>query len=604
MAPAAGGVTTAPSDPAPAAAAEKPVDDATRRIRLVRDALRAKSPARTPARPELRVAVAASPRLARALAWEWDQVDLVPEAAGTGLTGAELVLIEVHGGVVPGWGAPAGRASELAASAHDRGLPVLVWVTAGSSDPESAAALMPLAAAVFVADPAATGTWRERWPDAVVEALPPAAAPRSHSPAHGGTGAKRIGDVAAVIDESPLDTAAAVGLERLLVPATERPAVPRPHVWRSRLGKRDGRAEAVLPEAVKEVVAGATVGDLAEPVADHYRVVVDAARCAPDSAWTLVEAGAAQTTVVTLPEYHATLPGDLAEHVGTADESEAFAREIAIRAAQPEFRDREALRLHRAVLAGHTTGQRAEAMLTAIGRSPAPADRSVSVVVPTNREHQIDNVLANVGRQAHRDLELILVLHGLGLDHAGLRARAAEQGIDRLQVIDADPSVALGGLMNLGVDAAGGRYTAKMDDDNYYGRHYLADLVNAFAGTDAGIVGKWAHYVWLRASDAVVLRYENFQNRYHQWVQGGSIVVESALAKDLRFSEIPRAVDTDFLNRAWADGVRTYSADRFNFVSVREADRDRHTWKVTDAEMMAAGARVCFYGDPRPQVDA
>lgn len=597
----------APVTPAPAAppiASEKPVDDTTRRIRLVRDALRAESPVVAPARPGLRVAVAAAPRLARALAWEWTQTGLDPAADASDLGDIDLLLVEVHSGVVPGWGAPAGRVAELAAAAQGRSVPVLVWVTAASSDPESAAALMPFVAAVFVADPSAVAKWRERWPDAVVDALAPAASPRLHSPAHGGTGAKRAGEVAVVIDESPLDDAAVAGLERLLVPATESPALPRVHAWRSRLGKRDGRSEAVLPETVKDVVAGATVTDLAEPVADHYRVVVDAARCAPDSSWTLVEAGAAQTTVVTLPEYRAALAEDLAEHVGTADQPEAFGREIVIRAAHPEFRDREALRLHRAVLAGHTLGHRADAMLAAIGRPVPPPDRSVSIVVPTNREHQLDNVLANVGRQAHRDLELILVLHGLGLDHTDLRARAAEQGIDRLQVLDADASLPLGALMNLGVDVAAGRYTAKMDDDNYYGRHYLTDLVNAFDGTDAGIVGKWAHYVWLRSSDAVVLRYENFQNRYHQWVQGGSIVVRSDLAKDLRFSDIPRAVDTDFLNRAWAGGVRTYSADRFNFVSVRGADRAQHTWKVTDSEMMVGGARVCFYGDPRSQVEA
>ncbi len=73
--------------------------------------------------------------------------------------------------------------------------------------------------------------------------------------------------------------------------------------------------------------------------------------------------------------------------------------------------------------------------------------------------------------------------------------------------------------------------------------------------------------------------------------------------EDLRFSDIPRAVDTDFLNRAWAYGVKTYSSDRFNFVSIRGIDHEAHTWKVTDTELMIGGAQVAFYGDPRAHVD-
>jgi hypothetical protein len=116
--------------------------------------------------------------------------------------------------------------------------------------------------------------------------------------------------------------------------------------------------------------------------------------------------------------------------------------------------------------------------------------------------------------------------------------------------------------MNLGIDAAAGAYIAKMDDDNFYGRHYLTDLVHAFDYTDAGIVGKWrttcgcARPVrWCCATAA--------EHTYERRVQGGSMVIEIDLARRLRFSDLPRAVDTDLLDRAIAAGVRIYSADRF-----------------------------------------
>jgi len=89
----------------------------------------------------------------------------------------------------------------------------------------------------------------------------------------------------------------------------------------------------------------------------------------------------------------------------------------------------------------------------------------------------------------------VRVLHGIDVSSREIRAEARHLGIEHLTIIDADKTQTLGACMNLGVDAADGRYIAKVDDDNYYGRHYLTDLVNAFAYSGAGIVGKWAHYV-------------------------------------------------------------------------------------------------------------
>ncbi|WP_116947283.1 glycosyltransferase family A protein [Jiangella endophytica] len=600
------GVAPRPATPTPSPAPAAVPADRGQQIREVRDLLRDHLPREAvAARPGLRVAVAASPRLADALAWEWDQTVLEPGQWSGVLepAGAELVLVEAQSGHVPGWGPADGEPARLVAAAAALGLPVVVWVTSSSGDTAGLDALVDAAAVVFVADPAAAVAWREHKPDAVVEVLPPAAAPMQHSPVLVGGSDRRPGAAAFVSDQGALDPVSVAGLESLVAPAVGTRALPELHAWRARGRRGAVGAEAVLPAAVKPVAVGSTVAELSEPIVDHYRVFVDAARSSPESTWSLLDAAAAQTAVVTLPEYRAALPEDLRSYVATADQPVAFGREIIARLAQPELRDREALQLHRAVLAGHTLGHRVDAVLAALGRPVAPFDRSVSIVVPTNREHELDNVFANVARQAHRDNELILVLHGLGLDHADLHARAKEHGVERLQVIDADSSAALGTMMNLGVDAASGRYTAKMDDDNFYGRHYLTDLVHAFASTDAGIVGKWAHYVWLRSVNAVVLRYAGYQHRYYRLVQGGSIMADTELAKDLRFSDIPRAVDTDFLNRAWASGVRTYSSDRFNFVSIRGTDHEAHTWKVTDTEMMIGGGQVAFYGDPRVHVD-
>jgi SAM-dependent methyltransferase/spore maturation protein CgeB len=257
-----------------------------------------------------------------------------------------------------------------------------------------------------------------------------------------------------------------------------------------------------------------------------------------------------------------------------------------------DLRDRIGHLAMREVFTKHLYGHRAETVLSAAGLSAPRRERSISVILPTNRPDQIDHAIAQVAAQDHRPLQLVLVLHGLPADGVEARARAA--GIEDVVVLSADPSLTLGAILNLGIDAADGAYLAKMDDDNLYGRHYLSDLAFAFDYTTAGLVGKGAHYCEMRTHGVTLLRFPHLEHSEAELIQGGTILADGDVLRKLRFSDLPRAIDSDLLRRAKADGVGIYSADRFNFVSVR-GDREAHTWKVSDAELMRHG-RVAFHG--------
>jgi hypothetical protein len=139
-----------------------------------------------------------------------------------------------------------------------------------------------------------------------------------------------------------------------------------------------------------------------------------------------------------------------------------------------------------------------------------------------------------------------------------------------------------------------------MDDDNLYGPHYLSDLAYAFDYTTAGLVGKGAHYCEMRTHGVTLLRFPHLEHTEAELIQGGTILADGDVMRRLRFSDLPRAVDSDLLRRAQAEGVGVYSADRFNFVSVR-GEREAHTWKVSDEELMRHG-RVAFHGPAEEHV--
>jgi hypothetical protein len=229
-----------------------------------------------------------------------------------------------------------------------------------------------------------------------------------------------------------------------------------------------------------------------------------------------------------------------------------------------------------------------------LAASPVVPRPGVTALVSTNRPHQVEHVLAALGAQQGVDLQVTLLTHGFEADHADLRARAKEAGVERLELLSAPADVPLGACLNLLLEAADGDVVAKIDDDDLYGPQYLSDQLYALAYSGADVVGKQAHYMYLEGPDATILRFADREHRYTDRVMGPTIVAARAAAAAVGFRELARGEDTAFLEDLTQAGGTIYSADRFNFVQVRSAVGG-HSWDVTDTELLASG-EVRHYG--------
>lgn len=278
--------------------------------------------------------------------------------------------------------------------------------------------------------------------------------------------------------------------------------------------------------------------------------------------------------------------------------------EIAVRSLlrSGELRDRSVHLAQREIWRKHTYTHRAQQLLDAVaqltgrqlvGERQQP---TVSVLAPTNRPEQLPHLMRQVAQQTVR-AQLVVLTHGFELTDTEFAQLTEDAGLVDARKLSASAETSLGECLNLLVAAADGQILAKMDDDDFYGQHYLEDQLHALDFSRADVVGKQAYYMHLAGSKATVLRAGEREHRFTDFLAGPTLTARREVFEAHPFEAVNTGEDTAFLERVVASGGCIYAADRFNFVQVRRAPGagSEHTWRVSDAEILA-NAQVHHFG--------
>ncbi|UWX96118.1 glycosyltransferase [Arthrobacter zhaoxinii] len=568
-------------------------------------------PARPPRRSDLTVGVILDEFSAAAFAFEWNTVALDPVGWRQQLTdhAVDLVFVEsawagnsrLWRGKLAGPTGPASALVDLLAYSRSQGIPTVFW---NKEDPPHYADFLPAAALfdhVFTSDVRRVEHYRRDLGHNNIDVLPFAAQPAIHNPARPkyGRHARDIGFAGMYFVHKYPERREQ--MDMLLGGAMDAKLPTGLEIFSRKLG---GDPNYQFPAPLDSRVVGSLSYPQMLSAYKAYKVflnvnsVVDSpSMCAR----RIFEISAAGTPVISTPS-------DAVARFFTPDEVPvAHTREEAAALSgglvrNAEYNDRTVHRAQRRIWSAHTYAHRAETIVAAAAplKSRPPVRPTVSALVPTIRPHQLENVFRTLASQQDVDVELVLLTHGFVLEPERLEALSAASGLKKVRLLTADTEVSLGECLNRCVEAASGEVVAKMDDDDHYGPNYLSDQLYALEYSGADVVGKQAHYMHLRSSNAVVLRFGHREHRYTEFVMGPTIVTRRTLALELPFPSLGLGEDTGFLKQAAAAGKRIYSADRFNYFQVREASG--HTWKVDDATLLASGD-LRFYGEPNEHTD-
>ncbi|MEF2966687.1 glycosyltransferase family 2 protein [Paenibacillus sp. M1] len=216
--------------------------------------------------------------------------------------------------------------------------------------------------------------------------------------------------------------------------------------------------------------------------------------------------------------------------------------------------------------------------------------QGVSIITCTNRQGYLKNLFSNYSRQKHSKKELIIIVNNDKISLAPYENLARKH--KNVTVFRVPGHTSLGSCLNFAVKKAKYNYIAKFDDDDYYAPLYLKDSLQAFRRTKADVIGKRAHYMYLRGSKTLILRFPHDENRPVAKLPGATLVIRKSVLNRVQFPDRSVGEDDLFCVRSKRKGYKVYSAGKYNFVAVRRKNSANHTWVISDKELIAHHQKI------------
>jgi glycosyltransferase involved in cell wall biosynthesis len=218
---------------------------------------------------------------------------------------------------------------------------------------------------------------------------------------------------------------------------------------------------------------------------------------------------------------------------------------------------------------------------------PPPDTPMVSLLLVTRRPWLLPVIWTQLQRQTYAHTELIIALHGHRV--ADLAAPEARIVGNASSVLELRPDTSLGYCLNAAIAEARGEFVAKIDDDDLYGSNYLAESVHHLIEGHGDIVGKTEFYVYLAASGTTILRHPGASLRSVDYVHGPTLAFPRSLGLKCPFRDITLGGGNAFQEDCRSTGRTVYSTSRKNFMYLRRAAGEEHTWRNAEAELIDSG---------------
>ena len=243
----------------------------------------------------------------------------------------------------------------------------------------------------------------------------------------------------------------------------------------------------------------------------------------------------------------------------------------------PTVREKISVELRRTALKEHSTEKRLQQIRKEAGL-PVFREPSVSVVVASNRPEMIERIFNIVKEQDHKNLELVLALHGDGFQDAYPDFLKSDLPVT---VLHYPKEIIFGQVLSEASSAVSGEWIAKMDDDDWYGKEHISDLLLATSYSDADLVGKGSEFVYLTEENLTIRRDLGDSEVESRTIGGGAMLVKAETFREINgWRELSSGVDVALIDDVVSNGGRVWRTHPFGYLLRRT--KNQHTWEVDD----------------------
>ncbi|MCM3443786.1 glycosyltransferase family protein [Metabacillus halosaccharovorans] len=267
------------------------------------------------------------------------------------------------------------------------------------------------------------------------------------------------------------------------------------------------------------------------------------------------------------------------------------------------FRERLSILGVREVFSKHLYQHRFQKILNVIGlkvKNNEQDDSGFTIITCTNRTDFLNNILSNFNQQIVKKKELIIVINNDQINKEEWRQKVQEY--PNIKILQLSEDKTLGECLNTAVKESNYHYIAKFDDDDYYGPSYLLDTYHAYQYTDADIIGKQTYFAFIEELGAISIRKEGHENRFTNFVHGGTITFRKSIFEHVQFQNRNRGEDTSFLREADRLGFKIYSTNKYNFSYLKSSNKKHHTWNIELSEFLKDSKILAFSSEYKSHV--
>lgn len=240
----------------------------------------------------------------------------------------------------------------------------------------------------------------------------------------------------------------------------------------------------------------------------------------------------------------------------------------------------------------------AAGLLDRAGIGHEPPLPTLSGILVSMRPELVPGAARRFATQTHPRKELIIGCHRFAASEVADALSALEQLLP-IRVLEFEDTETLGQCLNRAIERSSGSLIAKIDDDDFYGPHYVEDAVQANRYAQAPLIGKGATFTYLESVGETVLRRPEISDRFYDGSpSGASLVFERHLWERAPFPHRTLGEDLAFIDGVKLLGIKPYATTPYEFVYHRGITGN--TWEAVD-EVFLEGSIPAWQGH-RPEM--